>query len=232
MIATSGTPSKACPSETPRPRKRSTSVSATIAIAGTSSTCGATASATRGARQPRARSRQRPSRAITDQAQLIAVVYFQPFEVGRQLLLGHHLLAYHDMLTRDRERYADCLRRTHQPWQHSAATPAQPSAVVLTPAHSPAGRIPLRRGDAALLRLLLEELRQFGVHERLDEVITRYLEAETVPELLALILARCESDYETEQRGLVRDALCHLWAARRGLAESLLPEPRQADVRA
>jgi len=28
------------------------------------------------------------------------------------VLLGHHLLAYHDMLARDRERYADCLRRT------------------------------------------------------------------------------------------------------------------------
>jgi argininosuccinate lyase len=31
---------------------------------------------------------------------------------AQPILLGHHLLAYHDMLTRDRERYADCLRRT------------------------------------------------------------------------------------------------------------------------
>ena len=72
------------------------------------------------------------------------------------------------------------------------------------------------------MRLLLEELRQFGVHERLDEVIDRYLEAKTIPDLLARILARCEADYEGERRGLVRDALCHLWAARRGLAEAEL----------
>jgi tetratricopeptide (TPR) repeat protein len=81
------------------------------------------------------------------------------------------------------------------------------------------------------LRLLLNELRQFGVHERLDEVIARYLEAKTIPDLFALILARCESDYEAEQRGLVRDALCHLWAARRGLAEAELLDLLGSDGR-
>jgi argininosuccinate lyase len=30
---------------------------------------------------------------------------------AQPVLLGHHLLAYHDMLARDRERYADCLGR-------------------------------------------------------------------------------------------------------------------------
>jgi len=31
---------------------------------------------------------------------------------AQPVLLGHHLLAYHDMLARDRERYAGCLHRT------------------------------------------------------------------------------------------------------------------------
>ena len=31
---------------------------------------------------------------------------------AQPVLLGHHLLAYHDMLARDRERFADCLRRS------------------------------------------------------------------------------------------------------------------------
>jgi tetratricopeptide (TPR) repeat protein len=73
------------------------------------------------------------------------------------------------------------------------------------------------------LRLLLDELRQFGVYgKKLDLVIDRYLGAASIPEMMQLILARCESDYEGERPRLVRDALSYLWAARRGLSEAEL----------
>jgi tetratricopeptide (TPR) repeat protein len=69
------------------------------------------------------------------------------------------------------------------------------------------------------LRVLLEELRVFGLHERLDERISYYLEAKTVPKLYNRVLARYEEDYETERPGLVRDTMRFLWAARTGLSE-------------
>jgi nephrocystin-3 len=74
------------------------------------------------------------------------------------------------------------------------------------------------------LQALLEELRQFGVHELLDEHIDHYLSAETVTDLYARILERWEADYERDRPGLVKDALTLLWAARRGLLENELLE--------
>jgi nephrocystin-3 len=70
------------------------------------------------------------------------------------------------------------------------------------------------------LQALLEELRLFGVHERLDERISYYLGAKTVSALYERILERYEEDYERDRPGLVRDAMTYLWAARRGLAEA------------
>ncbi len=72
------------------------------------------------------------------------------------------------------------------------------------------------------LRALLDELRVFGVYERLDERIGHYLAAGSVPELYRRILARWEEDYEGDRRGLVRDGMTALWAARRGLSEAEL----------
>ena len=55
------------------------------------------------------------------QSALVAVALAHPDAImpgythlqrAQPVLLGHHLLAYHDMLARDRERYADCRRRT------------------------------------------------------------------------------------------------------------------------
>jgi tetratricopeptide (TPR) repeat protein len=69
------------------------------------------------------------------------------------------------------------------------------------------------------LRALLEELRVWGVHERLDERIEHYLGAKTVPDLYERILGRYETDYERDRPGLVREAMSLLWAARRGLSE-------------
>jgi tetratricopeptide (TPR) repeat protein len=72
------------------------------------------------------------------------------------------------------------------------------------------------------LRALLEELRVFGVHERLDDRIDHYLVAETVDDLYAGILERYEADYERDRPGLVRDAMTLIWAGRRGLSETEL----------
>ncbi len=72
------------------------------------------------------------------------------------------------------------------------------------------------------LRVLLDELRQFGVHEELDERIDHYLGAEAPDDLYRLVLERWEADYERDRSGLVRDAMRALWAARRGLSEAEL----------
>jgi tetratricopeptide (TPR) repeat protein len=70
------------------------------------------------------------------------------------------------------------------------------------------------------LRLLLDELRQFGVYgKELDAVIDRYLEADSISEMVGMMLERLEHDFETERPKLVHDAMRHLWAARRGLSE-------------
>jgi hypothetical protein len=79
------------------------------------------------------------------------------------------------------------------------------------------------------LRALLEELRLFGEHKRLDERITYYLAAETIPELYERILERYEEDYERDRPGLVREAMTRLWAARRGLSEAELLDLLGAD---
>ena len=72
------------------------------------------------------------------------------------------------------------------------------------------------------LRALLEELRVFGIHEKLEEKIDHYLEAKDVPKLYEKILKRYEEDYERDRPGLVRDSMTLIWAARRGLTEKEL----------
>jgi tetratricopeptide (TPR) repeat protein len=80
------------------------------------------------------------------------------------------------------------------------------------------------------LRALLEELRVFGVHERLDERIAYYLsppdsdgrQTPTAADLFDRILERYEVDYERERPGLVGDTMRFLWASRRGLQEQEL----------
>lgn len=74
------------------------------------------------------------------------------------------------------------------------------------------------------LHALLDELRLFGVHERLDERIEAYLKAPTIPALYELILERSEQDYERERPGSVRASMSLLWAARHGLSEAELLE--------
>ncbi|MEW6206813.1 MAG: tetratricopeptide repeat protein [Acidobacteriota bacterium] len=74
-------------------------------------------------------------------------------------------------------------------------------------------------GNPLFLRSLLEELRVYGDHFTIDARIDHYLAARTTVELHERILERYEQDYELERKGLVRDAMSLLWAARRGLSE-------------
>lgn len=74
-------------------------------------------------------------------------------------------------------------------------------------------------GNPLFLQALLEELRQFGAHETLQDCIENYLQADSPKELYDLILNRLEHDYETERPGAVCDVLSLIWAARRGLSE-------------
>jgi len=77
-------------------------------------------------------------------------------------------------------------------------------------------------GNPLFLKVLLDELRVFGVYEQLDELLTGYLGASDPTQLFNMILARLEKDYEQTCPGLVRDALSLIWASRRGLSEAEL----------
>ena len=83
----------------------------------------------------------------------------------------------------------------------------------------------MQSANPLYLRTLLEELRIFGVHEKLDEKIDHYLKAQTVEALFTKVLQRYEQDYEREEDdtiGLTREAMSLIWAARNGLSEEEL----------
>ncbi len=81
------------------------------------------------------------------------------------------------------------------------------------------------------LRVLLDQVRQHGAHETLDERILDLLEAVDIPALYDKVLAGWERDYEQDRSGLVRDAMTLLWSARRGLSEAELLDLLGDDAR-
>jgi tetratricopeptide (TPR) repeat protein len=76
-------------------------------------------------------------------------------------------------------------------------------------------------GNPLFLCAVLDELRQFGEHERLGERTAHYLSASGPVDLYGRIIERWQHDYGQE---LVRQALGLTWGARRGLSESELLE--------
>ncbi|MGO9531441.1 MAG: tetratricopeptide repeat protein [Syntrophobacteraceae bacterium] len=72
------------------------------------------------------------------------------------------------------------------------------------------------------LKILLDELRVTGTHDRLDKRLQDYLAATDIPTLLKKVLSRYQHDYERDRKGLVSEALGLIWAARRGLSETEL----------
>jgi hypothetical protein len=82
-------------------------------------------------------------------------------------------------------------------------------------------------GNGLYLSTLLNELRQFGSYERLDERIDWYLEAANPFELYGKIIERWEHDCgqpDPACENIVRESLSRLWAARHGLSEAELLE--------
>lgn len=73
-----------------------------------------------------------------------------------------------------------------------------------------------------ILRTELDELRIFGVHEKIKERIETYISTESTEELFRLILSRMEQDYEKEKPGLVGELLSMIWASRKGMSETEL----------
>jgi hypothetical protein len=82
-------------------------------------------------------------------------------------------------------------------------------------------------GNGLYLSTLLNELRQFGSYEGLNQRIDWYLEAVSPLKLYGKVLERWEQDYgkpDPACENLVRESLTRLWAARRGLSETELLE--------
>ncbi|MDR0719780.1 MAG: tetratricopeptide repeat protein, partial [Treponema sp.] len=74
-----------------------------------------------------------------------------------------------------------------------------------------------------ILRALLDELRFFGVFEKLDEEIDRYLAAKSIPDFYIKVLERLEKifDYtDTAASNLSMDILSLLYVSRNGLSEA------------
>lgn len=74
------------------------------------------------------------------------------------------------------------------------------------------------------LKILLDELRVTGTHDKLDERLNDYLASNDIPALLGKVLVRYQHDYEVDRKGLVSEALGLIWVARRGLTENELLE--------
>jgi nephrocystin-3 len=72
------------------------------------------------------------------------------------------------------------------------------------------------------MRIMLDELRQFGIYEELDEIIHQYLNTDSITEMLKLVFKRYEKDYQVEHPALVKETLCSIWSARQGLSEAEL----------
>jgi len=78
--------------------------------------------------------------------------------------------------------------------------------------------------NALFLRSVLDELRQFGLYEKLFEKADVYLSASNLPELFDHILTRWHDDFgkDTEHPDLVQLSLCYIACSRFGLAETEL----------
>ena len=74
-------------------------------------------------------------------------------------------------------------------------------------------------GNPLFLKTLLEELRVFGVHEKLDSKITHYLNSQSIDDLFEKVLERVEQDAGKKP---VRSAMEAIWASRAGLAQDEL----------
>eukprot|EP01114_Cavostelium_apophysatum_P020769 TRINITY_DN704_c1_g1_i1.p1 TRINITY_DN704_c1_g1~~TRINITY_DN704_c1_g1_i1.p1 ORF type:complete len:1493 (-),score=434.68 TRINITY_DN704_c1_g1_i1:288-4766(-) len=71
-------------------------------------------------------------------------------------------------------------------------------------------------GNARYLKTLLEDISVFGEFEELTTKIKRNLRAQSASELYEIVLARLESDYDSEKE-IIKNFMSLIWASRRGL---------------
>ncbi|MGD9487590.1 MAG: tetratricopeptide repeat protein [Calditrichaceae bacterium] len=74
------------------------------------------------------------------------------------------------------------------------------------------------------LKSFLDELRQFGLHEELDNQIKYYTTANGPVEFFDRILKRLETDFEDSQKGLIEDIFTLLYTSKTGLTETEILE--------
>ncbi|MBK8296710.1 MAG: DUF4062 domain-containing protein [Saprospiraceae bacterium] len=86
-----------------------------------------------------------------------------------------------------------------------------------------------RAENPLFVKILLDELRITGTHEKLEERIRFYLDAESISNLLDRILDRYQKDYDKDRPNLVEETLGLIWSARRGLSEQELLELLKSD---
>jgi tetratricopeptide (TPR) repeat protein len=65
----------------------------------------------------------------------------------------------------------------------------------------------------------LQEVRVFGVYEKVSERIRHYMEAQTVTDLFTKVLEKLEQDFEEAAPGIVARVLGYLQASRHGMSE-------------
>jgi len=82
----------------------------------------------------------------------------------------------------------------------------------------------IKTENPLILLTLLDELRVFGIHEKLDERIDYYLSAADNEGLFEQVLQRIEEVYADTQKNLVKDILSLITASRHGLSETEILE--------
>ncbi|MBL7128951.1 MAG: tetratricopeptide repeat protein [Ignavibacteria bacterium] len=84
--------------------------------------------------------------------------------------------------------------------------------------------IALNKGFSSplLLRTFLDEIRIFGLYEKLEKRISYYVKSTNPVEFFKAVLIRIEEDYEKERKDLIKELLSLLWTSRKGLTEKEL----------
>lgn len=77
-----------------------------------------------------------------------------------------------------------------------------------------------RTDNPLYLKVMLNELRVFGVFEDVEEYFEKLLGAQNLKQLFQHVFKRLETDYEQEHPNLVREILSLLWVSKDGLSEN------------
>lgn len=73
--------------------------------------------------------------------------------------------------------------------------------------------------NTLVLKTFLNELVNFGIHEKLDEKIAFYLNSNSIEDFYSILLQAYETDYTINNRNLVREVLSLIAISEKGLSE-------------